>query len=226
MPRSPTIPFGLHRYGPLLRIPDAPRLLFGTFLCRTGNYGASLGVLLAVHAATGSFGIAGTASGMLAAGLAIGRLAQGRLIDRKGPTQVLLTSTLLFLAAMAGLVAATSTRAGAAIVLPLSALVGGTLPGIDMVARMLWATLTPAREERARAYALDQMTLELSAILGAAITGVVATTVSPAFALVALAVLTSGGAILTAGCAVARTTPPARAADAAGSPGRSRCRSP
>lgn len=199
---------GLHAYGPVLRTRGARQIIVVTLLSRTGQFGIGLAVLLAVEQATGSFGIAGTASGAFAAGLALGRALQGRLADRHGATRMLLPVAALFCVAVAALAAVTSGRAGAAPALALSALLGFALPGLDAVTRMLWGVLAPDPEPRLRAYSLDAVTVEVAAMLGPSIAGVLATTISPAVALATTAAMIAGATVTVALSRLARSLVP------------------
>lgn len=171
-----------------------------------GQFGIGLAVLLCVHAATGSFGIAGTATGAMAAGIGLGRVLQGRLIDRLGVTRVLLSVLVPFLVSIALLAAATVEHAAAPIMIGLSCLVGIGLPALDTATRLLWGALAPEPDARMRAYSLDAMAVEMAAILGTTIAGALGTAVSPSLALITMGVLAGGGGAGIALVRVTRTT--------------------
>ena len=192
-------PLGLHRYAPVLRTPGAVALLLSTLLARAGQFGSGLALLLAAESASGSFGVAGTASGLLAAGLALSRVVQGRLLDRVGATRVLLASSGLLALALAGLLLVLVDWRGPLPLLGLSAVVGMTLPDVGTVARIALGSLAAGSTERkTSAYALETLTSELAAIVGPAGAAVVATTVSPVLALAGTAAMMVAGAVVVA----------------------------
>ncbi len=191
--------FGLHRYGPVLRAPQALPLAAGSYVSRAGQAGGSLAILLAVRHATGSFGTAGTAAGLAAAGAAGSRVVQGRLMDRVGHGRVLLPVSLVQLLVSAALAVAVAERAGALVLIVLATLLGITLPAVNAMMRTLWTLLLPDAAQRTVASTLESLITELSFMTGPALAGVLATTVSPTAALLAMGVLTATGtAIVTA----------------------------
>lgn len=198
---------GLHRFGPVVRTPGAHRLLLATFVGKTGSLGIMLAILLATHDATGSFGVAGTATGALTAGIALGRVAQGRLIDRRGGRPVLLASAALMTLGAAGLIAALAAHAAAIPLVALSGVLGCALPSSDTLTRMLWSALVPDAEERSRAYALDGMIVELAGIAGPGGAAVCATAISAAFTLGALTCFAVAGAAMVALAPTTRLLP-------------------
>jgi MFS family permease len=197
--------FGLHRYAPVLHAPHALSLAAGSYVSRAGQAGGSLAVLLAVRHATGSFGAAGTAAGLTAACAAGSRVLQGRLMDRLGHARVLLPLTLVQLLMNGALAVAVAERAGALLLIVLSALLGATLPAVSAMMRTLWALLLPDEDLRTVASTLESLVTELSFMTGPALAGVLATAVSPTAALIAM------GALTAAGTAVVTATGPSRA---------------
>ncbi len=206
--RRPSL--GLHRYGPVLGAPGAMQMLAGAFVGRTGQFGMNLAVLLSVHAATGSFGVAGTVVGAMTAGTALARALQGRLIDRVGATRGLLIPLAPFLVACAALDAATAAHARLALVLPLAAAVGASLPAVAGITRTLWVVVVPDAAHRTPAFSLDAMIVEAAGMIGPALAGLLATIVSPSIGLGALVALTAAGTLMLAACRAARL-PPQRA---------------
>ena len=68
-----------------------------------------LATLLYVQRVSGSFAAAGLVTAGALAGVSLGSVAQGRLMDRVGPTRPLLVLTGLFALAVAALIAAVET---------------------------------------------------------------------------------------------------------------------
>jgi MFS family permease len=127
-----------------------------------------LATLLYVQRTTGSFAAAGLVSAGMLAGVSLGSVGQGRLMDRIGPTRPLLVAAVLFGVAEAGLVLA--VQSGAALpVLVLLALVGGLVqPALPGASRSLWGVLVPAGARRDAAFSYEAISLEVFFILGPA----------------------------------------------------------
>ncbi len=198
MSRSRRAPFGLHRYAPVLRVRGSRSLLLATLVGRTGMFGVGLALLLAVHAQTGSFGIAGTASGLFMVGTALSRIPQGRVADRCGTRPVLLGAGALFTLLGGALVLAVALGAGSLALFALACLAGVSTPATNSITRALWADLIPVTDERVSAYALDALAMELASMLGPTSAGLLATLVTPTFALGLLAGTLSAGTLAVA----------------------------
>ncbi len=125
--------------------------------------------LLYVQRVTGSFAVAGLVSAGLLAGQSVGAVAQGRLMDRCGPTRPLLGASALFALAAAMLVAAIETGEPVALLVALSLLAGLVLPALPGASRALWSLLVPPGPRRDAAYSYEAISLEVFFILGPAI---------------------------------------------------------
>jgi MFS family permease len=127
-----------------------------------------LATLLYVQAMTGSFAVAGLVSAGTLAGVSLGSVAQGRLMDRGGPTRPLLMAAALFGVAEAALVLAVQSRAATPLLI-LLALVGGLVqPALPSASRTLWGVLVPAGPHRDAAFSYEAISLEVFFILGPA----------------------------------------------------------
>ncbi|HXV91928.1 MAG TPA: MFS transporter [Pseudonocardia sp.] len=135
----------------------------------------SLATLLYVQRATGSFAAAGLVSAGALAGVSLGSVAQGRLVDRLGPTRPLLVVAVLFAGAVALLVAAVEAAAPLALLVALAALTGLVQPALAGASRSLWTRLVPAGPLRDAAYAYEAISLEVFFILGPALAVFLAT---------------------------------------------------
>ncbi len=103
----------------------------------------ALATLLYVQGATGSFAKAGLVSAGSLVGVALGSVAQGRLVDRLGPTRPLLAAAVLFAGAAAALIAAVERDAPLALVVGAAAVAGAVQPALPGSSRALWGRLVP-----------------------------------------------------------------------------------
>ncbi len=154
-----------------------------------GMYG--LGLLLLVHATTGSFAQAGRVAGAFSLANACGAVAQGRLMDRFGQTRVLRAAAAAHLPALAGLVLAAHVGAGAWPLCAIALAGGATIPQLPAAMRSLWTALVADEAQRATAYALVAVVFELAVVTAPAIVAGIVAVASPSVALLAAGVLAS-----------------------------------
>lgn len=131
-----------------------------------------LSLLLYVQRRTDSFTIAGFVSAGTLIGVAIGAVAQGRIMDRNGPTRPLLVMSALFVASSIAELAAIETARPAPVLVGLGWLIGLTQPMIGSASRALWTHLLPPGPIRNAAFAYEAISLEVFFILGPAVAGV------------------------------------------------------
>jgi MFS family permease len=127
-----------------------------------------LATLLYVQRATGSFAAAGLVTAAALTGVSVGSVAQGRLMDRVGPTRPLLVLTALFAIAVLALIAAVETAQPLPVLMALSLLNGLTQPALPAASRALWAVLLPPGRSRDAAYTYEAISLEVFFIIGPA----------------------------------------------------------
>src|SRR5438094_30063 len=101
----------LSDYRAALTTPDMAWPVFSSVLARLPIAMIGLSALLYVQRETGSFATAGLVSASGLVGVALGAVAQGRLIDRFGPTRPLLAVSALFAGAMVALTLAIESHA-------------------------------------------------------------------------------------------------------------------
>jgi MFS family permease len=166
--------------------PGARRLLATSVLARLPLTMISIGLLIHAQHLTGSFGSAGLVDGTYAVALAAGGPLLGRLVDRRGQTQVLLASGLV-----AGTGLGTIAVLPSAVPLPglvgLAAVVGLATPPVGASLRALVPSLLSDPEAVRSAYAVDATVVELTWILG------------PPLALSIGAAVSTGAALAAAG---------------------------
>jgi hypothetical protein len=192
---------GLTRYRALLATPGAraPLILSALGSMPIGMYGLAL--LLLVHGTTGSFAQAGRVAGAFSLANACSAVAQGRLMDRFGQTQVLRTAAAGHLPALVGLVLAARAGAGAWPLCAIALAGGATIPQLPAAMRSLWTALVADERRRATAYALVAVMFELAVVTAPAIVAGLVALASPSAALLtagALASLSAAGFTATA----------------------------
>ncbi|MEY9964518.1 putative MFS family arabinose efflux permease [Streptacidiphilus sp. MAP12-16] len=184
MPR----PFGgSASYRAVLALPHAPGLFAAAMLARLSYGVLSLPLLLSLRQATGSYAVAGTATGLF--GLAVALLAplRGRLVDRRPGSLMLLASGYAMLLA---LIAGTGVVGAAPWVAVILAIAAGTVPPpVGPLMRTLWGVLAADEAQRQAALSLDTAAESTVFALGPVLGGALIVMGSPPVALAACAAL-------------------------------------
>lgn len=128
-----------------------------------------LATLLYVQRVSGSFAVAGLVAAGTLAGVSVGSVAQGRLMDRVGATRPLLVLAVLFAAAVVALVAAVETARPVPLLVALALVSGLIQPAMPATSRALWSELLPPGPRRDAAYSYEAISLEVFFILGPAL---------------------------------------------------------
>lgn len=189
-------------YRKVLALPGMTPLLGISLLARaaiTADVMAlTMYVVLDLHM---SYAAAGAVAAALTAGMALGGVLLGRLVDRRGPRTVLLVTVVLQAAFW---LSVPSLPYG--ILLGAAFAAGLLMVPAQSVTRQAIAAMTTAGQRRA-AFALESVQGELSYMVGPPIVILLAAQASPA--VVAWGV---GAAIVVGGCGIALLDPPLRAA--------------
>ncbi len=186
----------MRSYLDIVRSPRVGVLIAAVLLGRLPFAINALAVLLYAREVTGSFGGAGLVSGALALGSAFGAPLQGRLVDLRGE------SMLLVLAGVHGASLISIWvlgEAGAPVAaLMAAAIVGGlAFPPTGSVLRSRWPSLLGERTDLVpAAYALDSILIEVAFISGPLLTAVGIAVASPEAMLGVSAALNVAGAML------------------------------
>jgi MFS family permease len=192
--------WSLHQCGATIRAvsaiastPGALRLLSVSIVARLPE--AMIGIALLVHAQhlTGSFALAGLATGAYAVAEGVGAPLLGRIVDRRGQTAPLLASAA---AAAVLLCAVALLPAGApvAVLVALSAGIGLASPPVAACVRALLPGLLPDAGAARAAYAVESTASELTWIAG------------PPLALAVGAMWSTGAALMVAAVVLAAGT--------------------
>jgi MFS family permease len=196
---------GLGRYAALFRAPSVPQVVFAGLLGRLPLGMVSIGTVLLVRSAGHSYAVVGGVVAALSIATAAAAPFVGRLVDRVGPSRVLLPLAFLFPTSLGLLVLFADRHVSALLLVVLAAATGSTLPPIGACIRSLWPSMLPVHGLRETAYALEAWLQELSFIIGPVLVGVIAAVSS---ATVAMLVAGALGCIGTLWFAL---TPPVQA---------------
>jgi MFS family permease len=198
----------LEPYRQALALPGVRSLLLVSLLARVPVIATGITVtLFVVLQLDRGYGAAGLAGAAITVGAALGAPVVGRMIDRYGVRPVLAVTTLC--EALFWSVAHALPYPALLVTAFLNGLL--TIPAFSLVRQSI-AALAPETHRRAT-YALDAMAVELSFIIGPALAVVVATTISPRVAMLAV-----GTGIVLGGLGLLALNPPVREAGADAEP--------
>jgi predicted MFS family arabinose efflux permease len=185
-------------YVRILRTRGIALLVLATLAARLPVGINGLAVLLYVEAERGSFATAGIVAGALAFGTAIAGPLQGRVVDRRGLSPLLVTAAC-HAAGLAGLWALARIDSPTALLALVGLFAGISLPPATSVLRSRWAYLV-GDEPRVldAAYALDSVLIQVVFVAGPLLTAAAIASVGPEGALLLSAVcVVLGTATLT-----------------------------
>jgi MFS family permease len=200
---------GLGLYRRLLAVPGSRSLTVADLCARLPQGMMSLSVLL-VAADHSSMRVAGVALAGSTLGLAVTGPLRGRFADRYGVHRVVVLCCIGYLAAWAGLLAASASRGPAPVLVVLATAAGCSTPPLSPAMRSLWSVHAPARL-LSTALALDAAVFDLAYIAGPVVASSLAVAIAPAAAAGVMLALT-GAAIAVIGVRF----PQQPAADASG----------
>lgn len=192
-------------YRAALTTPGMARPVVASVLARLPIAMVGLSALLYVQRETGSFATAGLVSAGSLVGVALGAVAQGRLIDRFGPTRPLLVISGLFALAMAALAVAIEAHASTPLLVLLGGGIGVTEPMIGSASRALWGRVVAAGPVRHAAWSYEAISMETFFILGPALAGLLVAAPWPGTGMAA------GGACMVTGALLFALSPLVRA---------------
>ncbi|MDP3966644.1 MAG: MFS transporter [Nocardioides sp.] len=139
----------------------------------------SLGLVLLVEDATGSYGAAGAVAAAYVIGVALLAVVNGRLLDRFGQRRVLPLAITLSSASLGATMLAVEDGATAPVPHLLAALAGASMPQIGSCVRARWAYLLRDDPRLHTAFSYEAVIDETVFILGPAIVTILATTWHP-----------------------------------------------
>lgn len=153
-------------YRAVLAHPGLGAVYAASVLARLPIGMTGLAILLLVQGATGSFAAGGAATGAYVAGLALVAPLIGRVIDRRGPREVLWASALLFPMWLAALITGVTTGVSATTLLLFATCAGATFPPVTVCVRTFLRQRLQDEGLLSTAYSLDSVLIELMFIVG------------------------------------------------------------
>ena len=198
----------LGRYLELLRTPGVARLVLFTLIGRFSFGVLPLSIVLLMRREDYDYGQIGAVLGAEALAVGVTAVFVGRLIDRIGQAPVLLTAGAITALAIVGAAAAIVSGAPVALLVPIAAVQGASVPPVSASMRALWASLVP-EESLDVAYAFDSIALELVFIVGPLVAAGLATAWTPLAGMLLCAGLYSGAALGFARAPASRAWRPA-----------------
>jgi MFS family permease len=196
-------PGGIRRYRAVLARPHMTSLLAAAFLGRLPVGMFSLAVVLFLSSETGSYAVAGAATGAFAIAGGISAPIVGRLIDRVGQTPVLVACAAGFPASVLALILVGEAGSGTVPIVACAVACGLAFPPLFATLRALMSVL--AGELTETAFALEAMLQELFFILGPLLVAVIVAIASPQAALVAAAAMVTAGTLAFAATTASRS---------------------
>ena len=189
---------GVRTYGQVLRLPGARSFVAAGILARFPRATLSLGIILLVSAATGSFASAGIVVAPLVIGMAIAAPLWSSRMDRHGQARVILISLGCLVLAASVLLALVLTGAPFWTWLVAALATGASTPDLTSAVRARWTVLAPPAQ-RTPALALETIADQMVFIAGPPAITAVAAALDPAVAMLgSLGLGVAGGVWLAA----------------------------
>lgn len=169
----------LSTYRRILSVPGAALFSSTGLVARLPISMVSLGIVLLVSSATGSYGLAGSVAAAYL--LANGGFAilQGRLIDRLGQSRVLPVVIVVFGVALGLLMWSVQSDWPIAASYLLAVVSGAALPSVGACVRARWSHALSSPEELQTAFALEAVADETVFMVGPILVTVLATAIHP-----------------------------------------------
>ncbi|WP_082544405.1 MULTISPECIES: MFS transporter [unclassified Rhodococcus (in: high G+C Gram-positive bacteria)] len=169
----------------IVRLPGAARAFLPALLGRLAFAMVGLVILLAVQRATGSFAVAGSATGAFGVANVVASPYRARLVDRIGQRRALVSMAVGFATALGTLAVLTYVDAPAWSLVLGSLVTGFFPPPLGASMRVVWSSLTPPGPTRTRAYSLDAVSEESMFTIGPLLGATLVPALSPSIALAA-----------------------------------------
>jgi MFS family permease len=193
---------GLDRYRAALCASDVRPVLAATFATGLGTGALALVLVLLVADRTGSFSRAGLVSGMYLLATGAFGPVRGRLIDRFGPSRVLVGLAAGHGAALLVLLSLVLARAGAGALIAPATVAGVAAPTVGPALRLLWEDLLGS--DRDVGYAMQTVLAETFLLVGPLMAAAVAALADPVIALGVVVAANVGGSLGFAATPAAR----------------------
>ena len=165
------------------------RIILSSVLPRLPIGMNALGLTLLVQSQTQSFTRAGMVSAAYLCALAIQAPIIGRFVDNNGPKAVMMPLAMLHAVALLLLVFAVTQVASLPLMLGAAFLAGAVFPPVSMTIRAMYRKSDMPDAQKRSAFAVESVILECSFILGPLVVSLTMLAGSPAFAVLASAVM-------------------------------------
>jgi len=197
----------LTSYRLILRLPGTLLFSASGMVARLPMSMVSLGIVILVSTATGSYGLAGSVSAAYLVANGAFAIVQGRLLDRLGQSRVLPVAVAVFGVALALLMWSVQAEWPVALSYLLAAVSGAALPSVGSCVRARWSYVLNSRDQIQTAFALEAVLDESVFMLGPILVTVLATAWHPVAGLTAALVAGVAGTLFFA--SQRATEPPA-----------------
>lgn len=175
---------------------DGRRVLFSAgVLARVPLALVGFSVLFFVQSVTGSYAVAGFASGIAAGAMALVSPFFGRVADRRGQRGALLVAAIAHPIAVAILIAAGVLRLPLPLLAVGALLVGGTIAPVGAFMRARWPRLVGRGASLQVAFSIEAIADELVWVFGPALAALISGTLNPAAGLVLSGVMSIVGSL-------------------------------
>ena len=144
-----------------------------------------LGIILMIEHTYGSYGLAGAVSAVYVVTMAAAAPVLANLVDKYGQARIMRPALAIFNLGLAALVAATITRAPAALLLIAAAIAGTATGSIGALVRARWSITVADARELHTAYALESALDEVVFVIGPVLATILATTLAAPSAIIA-----------------------------------------
>ncbi|MBL8310802.1 MAG: MFS transporter [Burkholderiales bacterium] len=182
--------FTLSPYRTLFADRELRRIVLSSILPRLPFGMNALGLTLLVQSQTGSFATSGVVSAAYMCALAIQAPIIGRYVDQNSPRAVMLPLGVLQAVALLLLVFAVTQRAALPLVLASAFFAGVSAPPVSMTIRAMYRKSGMPDAQKQSAFAVESVIMEACFILGPLLVSLTLLAGSPAFAVVASALMT------------------------------------
>ena len=169
----------LTTYRRILVVPGAALFCASGLVARLPISMVSLGIVLLVSTATGSYGVAGSVSAAYLVASGVFAILQGRLLDRLGQGRVLSVASIVFAGALAVLMASVQLDWSIVATYAAAAVAGATQPSVGSAVRARWTHVLETPADRQTAFALEAVADETVFMLGPILVTVLATAWHP-----------------------------------------------
>ncbi|MFC6285716.1 MFS transporter [Nocardioides sp. GCM10027113] len=169
----------LASYRRILALPGAALFSATGLVARLPIAMVSLGIVLLVSEATGSYGLAGSVSAAYLVANGGAAIVQGRLLDRFGQARVLAVLIVVFGVSLSLMMWAVEADSPLPLAYALAVVAGATLPSVGACVRARWSHAVRSPDQLQTAFALEAVADEAVFILGPILVTVLATSWHP-----------------------------------------------